>query len=208
MTGRDHVIAGTATIGIADGVVHGLSALSEKFLPTQSLVYKYHGMFLQGSSFFAKAGWAIGAAVLFYLGTLLPDIDTGESTIRKILHIQNKKVNEKWHRTWTHSVWPLLLLGVLMWQVSIFFWLFFGYLTHLIWDSVSAMGICWLYPFQKYLVYPSGARVVKGHKVKLYKTSELSEIWTVVFVVVVGLLCFMASHGDLKVSDFLVPLFV
>ena len=184
MTGRSHLVAGTASIPLADGLLHGLAAtpVINQLPQVTGLLTTYHGMFLQGDGF-AKVIWIVESILLFYIGTLLPDIDTGQSMIRKMTHTQSKSVNEDGHRTWTHSIWVILLLCVLTWKVSVCFWLLFGYATHLFWDMWSAMGICLLYPFQTYRKYGTGAKVAKGHCAKLYHTGQASEY------VLVGVIC-------------------
>lgn len=104
---------------------------------------------LSDSSFFAAphisgaAGIAIFSA-LYFLGLLLPDCDNAESFISKIIYIPVG------HRTWTHSIWPILCLFILG-----IFWhpitgLAFGMLIHIFFDALSVSGICWLYPLTKY----------------------------------------------------------
>lgn len=107
---------------------------------------------------------------LFWLGSLLPDIDSKKSILGKFLHLPVK------HRGVTHSVWALSILSILTLFCNPLFWLTLGYFLHILMDSLSAGGICWLYPIQKYREYPGGAKVAPGHWLKLYRTGETSEV--------------------------------
>lgn len=55
------------------------------------------------------------------------------------------------HRTWTHSLLIYLLLAALIYSFDPVGTLFFsfGYLSHLILDSVTVSGVKWFYPFKK-----------------------------------------------------------
>lgn len=98
-------------------------------------------------------------ALLFYVGTLLPDIDTPESMICRKLHFYLPVK----HRTWTHTIWAVVILGLsaLVWKPLWALWL--GYTLHLFWDSFSVSGCQWIYPIKT------------KHFVKLYQTSGFSE---------------------------------
>lgn len=117
------------------------------------------------------------------IGSLLPDIDSSSSVFGRFFHLPFK------HRTWTHSFWAVAILCILiayspwMWLSIVLKGLLFGYLTHLLLDAVSAAGVCFWYPFQKYRMYPGGAFVKPGHKIKLYHAGSKMEI------VLCGLIC-------------------
>ena len=55
---------------------------------------------------------------LLMLGTLLPDIDSKKSILGRFFHLPVK------HRTWTHSIWPLIPLYFLGSFVPQLFFLF------------------------------------------------------------------------------------
>lgn len=108
------------------------------------------------------------------IGGLLPDIDSESSLLGRHVHLPVG------HRTITHSIWPVVLLFVFSWVTDgilagLFTALLFGYLTHLVADALGRAGICWLWPFQRYITYDSGAYVAPGHTVKLYRNGEASE---------------------------------
>lgn len=139
----------------------------------------------------------------YFLGSLLPDIDHPDSILGRFVHIPVA------HRTWLHSIYPYLLVLVFSlmglypvaayvssWPMPymvttiastagpILSWLFIGSFTHLFWDSFSAMGNCWFYKLlSDYKEYPSGAKVKKGHKLKLYHAGEWSEYVLVLVII-------------------------
>lgn len=95
------------------------------------------------NTFFGGIGTALFFG-LYILGLVLPDCDNEDSYISRIVHISFD------HRTWTHSVWAvllLLLLGILYHPVL---GLALGVFVHIFVDSFSRAGVCWLYPFTKY----------------------------------------------------------
>lgn len=117
--------------------------------------------------------------MMYFLGALLPDIDNPNSMLGRIIHIPVG------HRKWLHAIYLYLIFAVLGWFYPAFAWLFFGVFVHLFWDSFSAMGNCWFYKlFSDYREYPSGAKVKKGHKLKLYYAGEWSE-YVLLFIIVV-----------------------
>lgn len=107
---------------------------------------------------------------LLLLGSVLPDIDSKNSILGRYVHLPVE------HHTWTHAVYiPAILAFFVLWYHSLF-WLLAGYMTHLFWDSLSAQGVCWFYKIlSDYREYPSGAKVKRGHRLKLYKTGKTSE---------------------------------
>lgn len=113
---------------------------------------------------------------LFLLGSLLPDIDSRSSALGRFVYLPVE------HRTWTHAIYiPVLfcLIGI-FWRPM--FWLGMGYFLHLWFDSISTCGICWLYPYPGYIGFDSGARIKRGHWLKLYRTKSASEKVIIVFV--------------------------
>lgn len=125
----------------------------------------------------------VTAGALYIAGLTLPDID------------QNKIVRKAiGHRTWTHSVWPIL--AVLALAKALFLplaGLAAGMSVHILMDSFSVCGVAWLYPFTNYRKYPGGATVKKGaHVFRLYRVGDKSERWVLIGVVVV---CVVAAIG-------------
>lgn len=81
----------------------------------------------------------------FSFGTLLPDIDSEDSTIGKYIKPISSLIP---HRTITHTIWAVLAIAALAWSLeSIYlFALAFGYAVHIAEDSFSEQGIRWFYP--------------------------------------------------------------
>lgn len=187
MNGPDHVITSAASLAIGKSICD----LSQRWsLPWANTCLRFEQFFMPKSdAFLAQTGWFTGGVILFFFGSLFPDIDTGRSTIRKMLHMYNSKDDSKnRHRTWTHCIWTIILLWVAAYFVPIFSWFALGYTLHVFWDSFSTMGVCLFYPFQKYIKFDSGARIANGHKLKLYKTNDISEYIIVGVIVAVALL--------------------
>lgn len=121
------------------------------------------------------------------VGSIFPDIDNKKSTLGKIVHIPLG------HRTWTHCIAFLALLSPLLFLEGYsngftrMFWV--GCFFHIFFDSFSAGGVCWGYPFQRYREYNGGARVAKGHYIKMYHTAGISESWFVWLVLLSNIIC-------------------
>ena len=142
--------------------------------------------------------------IMFVMGLLLPDIDSKESMLGKYIHLPSFVG----HRTWTHSIWFLGLFVLLGVFEAWFLWLSFGIAIHIAVDAVSAAGVCFFYPFERYKRYANGAFVKKGHMIKLYRTNAPSEgIICVIFVIVAMTSCILFGcylHGFVKIFEFLI----
>lgn len=121
-------------------------------------------------------------SVLFLIGCLLPDIDQEKSTMGKIMHLPVK------HRTWTHTIWAVVLFAAISCFLPCMTFLTFGYILHIFFDSLSKGGICWFYPLSQYKTWTSGAQVKKNHKLYLYRTGETSETLLTAIIVFIGAL--------------------
>lgn len=128
------------------------------------------------------------------MGASAPDIDQG-------LPIK--------HRGITHSLWiPLLFVGIAYWvhqtqpvstnvtlvALSLIVGFIIGYLSHLVADAFSIVGVAWFYPLQGYRHYPGGSEVVKGSRFifqPIYRVGQKfmgipgSLIWTLIAIVMV-----------------------
>ncbi len=105
--------------------------------------------FSGGSSF-----WFL---ILMLLGSILPDIDEANSKIKRWSGIIGDVVSSFFeHRGIFHS---LLLAVILFFGITYFFgnyyaWgLFLGYVTHLIGDGLTPMGVQVFYPFSKFRIH-------------------------------------------------------
>lgn len=180
MMGRNHLICGISAAGLS-------LALDDI---ANSLLFQPHGIetplrLAMGSSI-ESVPYMLLSGCLFLIGCALPDIDSASSLAGRFLHLPVK------HRGITHTVWMVLFFGLLTIAFRPMFWLTFGYFLHIVFDSVSAMGVLWLYPFRKYREYPTGARVAPGHRIKLYHTGKKSET---VFVVIFTCICLVGLTG-------------
>ena len=94
------------------------------------------------------------------IGSILPDIDV------KL---------KRFHRTITHTLWFIALMGFLWWKVytnptipfhsvlnPVLFGNMLGTAFHCIEDAYSVRGVAWLWPFQQYITYPPSKEYPKG----------------------------------------------
>ena len=204
MMGKNHVAVNTAVTTAAFSItaagMDGSSSLASRlgtaavdvFIPAEVSAGFSNGLMYNMVIFF------FGAGFMFWMGSLLPDIDSHSSTFGQHVHLPFK------HRTWTHSIWACLLLLLPAIYTPWFRWLLLGYVLHLIGDAVSAAGLCFLYPIQKYQEYASGAFVAPGHKLKLYRTNDGSERRFVILTVCLSVvLCFFARAGVNHLLDWI-----
>lgn len=105
----------------------------------------------------------------YVLGSLFPDIDSRDSIVGRYFKLPME------HRTWTHSIWAVIVFVAGSITNVFVSWFTFGYILHLLFDSVSAGGICFWYPMQRFRKYGNGACVAKGHRIKLYRAGRMSE---------------------------------
>ena len=165
----------------------GLAVLSV----TSYFGFEYHGVgwysFQQNTKFIFRylfpshqilvnVGLLFLVECLFLLGTLLPDIDSKKSMLGRYIYLPLE------HRTWTHTIWIVLLFSVISSFCKPIWFLTLGYFLHLVEDSVSTAGVCFCYPLSRYKVYPSGAKVKMRHKWKLYRAGQSSETRCVVVI--------------------------
>ena len=96
--------------------------------------------------------------IVMLVATTLPDIDLPKSTIGRTFKPISLFINRRWgHRTITHSFITLLIITLLIAitekqitdknTLSLIF--FYAYLSHLLLDMVTLMGVPLLYPFSK-----------------------------------------------------------
>jgi membrane-bound metal-dependent hydrolase YbcI (DUF457 family) len=177
MTGKSHLTTSTCTgLLVAGGVTCvELSNNPPKWLLTVSTAISDYVLHTSLSLFL----YVPMVIALFLLGSILPDIDHPYSMIGRIIHIPVQ------HRTWTHTAYIPIALWIASIPVRPLFWLGTGIFIHDLFDSVSASGLCWFYPFQKYRKYGTGAFVKKGHILKIYHTGKASEYVVVAVMVTI-----------------------
>lgn len=114
---------------------------------------------------------------LFYVGSLLPDIDYEKSWICKHtgLYVDVE------HRTITHAIWFPILYFLIGLVFRPFVWLTIGYVLHLFYDSMTPTGVVWFYTGKSdFIRYDSGVKIKRNHFWHLYKTGQKSETVVVV----------------------------
>lgn len=187
MLGRTHIVASAA---IAVDYV-ALSDLGTRYLQQTTIGIGW-SVFTQLASTISLAdpvAVCISAACLV-VGSLLPDIDAPSSIVGRHLPFGLPFP----HRTLTHSVWAVGIVVGLCWLLSQVvglsaWWLLFGYISHLVMDSISAAGVCWLWPITNYKRFGSGAFINPHHKVKIYHAGGIGEyvVATILIAIAIGL---------------------
>ena len=91
--------------------------------------------------------------VFVLLGSVLPDIDDGNSKIKKASGVLGSLISFMFkHRGIFHSLVFVVILFIVMsfWNTYYAWALTIGYLSHLLSDSLTPMGIQFLYPFSSW----------------------------------------------------------
>lgn len=188
MMGRSHLITGVCALEhayVANVLIDKINVVPLTTL--KQAVQSYLGLKdlsvgILGLTLFT-APLYLGA---YFFGTLLPDIDNPKSLLGRIIHIPIG------HRKWLHAIYVYLIIAALGRFHPMFAWMFFGVFVHLFWDSFSACGNCWFYKIlSDYREYPNGAKVKKGHKLKLYYAGEWSEYLLLFLIVVMTVVSFV-----------------
>ena len=115
----------------------------------------FHTHLMLGISAFILFGdyFSGGNSILFFLlvilGSVLPDIDDGNSKIKKASGVLGSIISFLFkHRGIFHSLIFVLVMFIIVsflnnyyaWAITI------GYLSHLVGDAITPMGIKWFYP--------------------------------------------------------------
>lgn len=172
MQGKNHLVTSTGTVLLIDS---GFYLLRQFTAADVSWIHNICGLYENIKNWFLDSGilpmvlFVPICVILFYLGVLFPDVDNEKSMLGRYVHIPLE------HRTWTHAVWIPVVFFLISLRYRMWFWFSFGYFLHLLQDSLSVMGVCFLYPVSKYRKYPSGAKVKKNHRFHLYKNHQPSE---------------------------------
>ena len=129
-------------------------------------IYLYDKRMVDASTVLSMSG--IGAC-----SALLPDLDTQKSTIGKTVPVIPWLLENFFgHRGFFHSFLPLILLFLterFFFPFSIYSEIAFftGWTSHLLLDTLTPMGIMWLYPLSKKRYSLNRKRVIR----KSYKLS-------------------------------------
>lgn len=130
-----------------------------------------------------------------YLGAQLPDIDHPKTKINRLAGPLGKLLAKSGHRTYTHTIWAVLLLttltGLIYWHHGPhFIWMTLvgltaGYFAHLLEDNLSIQGVLWFYPFQKFRYNQAGHPYKKRRKHwYYYRTGGTAETaWRTIFTI-------------------------
>lgn len=188
MLGKNHIISNTCTLLLmASGVMVGRQ-LDATTILNQWIVTVTTGIY----NFIVEPQYLPALVVIplsiifFYFGTLLPDIDSETSILGRYIHVPIE------HRTWTHTLWIVIIFVFIGLTFRPILWLAVGYLLHLFWDNLSVGGVCFLYPMVGYRTYGRGAKIKKGHILKVYRVGSASEY--VVITVLIMTTLFTLYH--------------
>lgn len=128
--------------------------------------------------------------LVFALGSLLPDIDSENSTIGKYIKPISRAIP---HRTITHTIWVVALLIGLSWYLGSVYLLVLalGYTIHITEDAFSKQGICWFYPIiGSYDTFSGGGVKKHGRTTDFaYKTGGTGEELLFYGFVLIHVLC-------------------
>ena len=124
-----------------------------------------------------------GDPFLFYLliaiGALLPDVDHQGATINNLIPVTKVIPVFFKHRGFFHSIFPALILYAGFWVTGrelLAIPLVIGYAAHLISDSITIMGVNFLYPFSRFILKgPLKTGTIQEHVVFVI-------VWVVVLV--------------------------
>ena len=108
------------------------------------------GVIAQGLGYSLEPASGIALGV----GSILPDIDTSTSSIGQLTPGFSRLLERRFgHRTITHSLLGVLILAIvssplLLWNSSVWEFLLFGAISHIILDTFNVSGVPLLYPLR------------------------------------------------------------
>lgn len=152
MIGRNHINMNYITLGTTFCAFNSLYLHRKTLYPSIPYIYNYTDKILNlpYTHDLKWFGFVFISILLFGVGAVLPDI-----------------CKQPWfpfkHRTWTHAIYFPIFCFVMSVYYPFLFWLGYSYLLHLIYDSFSIAGVCFLYPFSRYKRYSGGAFIKQGH---------------------------------------------
>ena len=164
MIGRNHIIVNTAALA-----------------PVGLYAYKHTELLdTLPENIYIRSGISLSLLYVYIKASKAPDLDL-------------KPWRPFSHRTYLHSIWPLVPLAYLIYinyniYLSIYLGVFaLGYFLHLFFDSFSNMGIDFIYPIIGYKGY-GYSKVLRIPHLGLYRTGEMSEyifslVWVLIFLV-------------------------
>ncbi len=139
--------------------------------------------------------------------SLLPDIDTTESTIGKVFQFISKPLDKNFgHRTITHSWIGVFGLAILCSPVyfvlpALYAAIMIGFISHLIIDCINKTGVPFFWPSETYFVVPGNPRW------RIEVGSKGETILCILLVALCGLVLYINSFGlrSLASSFFATP---
>lgn len=171
--------------------VSGISVYTS-IVNQSSWLYAHSGSVYNALSLWANPYSFLASIVMFLLGSVMPDIDSSSSFISKIFKMSVPFE----HRTWTHTIWAVLIIFFLadVSGIAELFWFLIGYFLHILIDSMSVCGICWLFPISSYSI-KDGIYRKKGHNWYLYFVNDDSEKFVVRYVFYGSLIALFFCYG-------------
>lgn len=166
MMGKNHLKISVPALAASSTAVYSLSKCDGVIGEFGMRVLR---AFVPSGNIIRTGLYVLVGLALYALGSLLPDIDSKKSMLGRYIYLPVK------HRRITHTIWVVIVLGVLSWRLPVFWWLTWGYFLHIAWDWFSAGGIAWTWPIGRYIEYANGVSVKKGFRLKLYRTEGVSE---------------------------------
>ena len=158
MQGKNHVATNTAILLATISFSSSLPVITERLMPNEPTI-------ITGITY------SVIGYFCFVFGSLLPDIDTPHSTLGEYLYIPVQ------HRTWTHSIWFILLFVWLGTKNRFFAWMAIGVILHILIDVFSYSGLNIFYPisFRR-------SKAADGHIFRFYKVGGSTEYIFMTFI--------------------------
>lgn len=107
--------------------------------------------------------YGVGACIFF---SLLPDVDLPTSASGRLLYPLSVFISSKYpHRTITHSVFALLLIGMLTYFLpyDIFWIALYSYFSHILLDMFTLQGVQLFSPYRQDVFVLPGDRNMRAH---------------------------------------------
>ena len=104
------------------------------------------------------------AIVCAIIGSVLPDVDSPNSYIGRVLPYASIPIERQWgHRTITHSLLcllalPFIIWPLLIWQPACYSAVLLGYMSHIVADCATKSGVPLFYPHPAACVFPGSAK--------------------------------------------------
>lgn len=183
MTGKGHLISGSIMLAdtymlhsymLHNDVSANFLLSIQNFIEPKLNMFEIYKAPINTVMFFASI-------IIFYFGLLFPDLDLDSSTVSKLMHFS---IPIK-HRGFLHSIWVVLLVGVIGIWFFPFRYFMLGILCHDIIDSFSVAGWVPLYPIGRYKTFNNSIVAIRKKGFGFYKSGEISEV---IILIILGVL--------------------